>query len=74
MKIKYLGTSPVDIPGHDNVEPGQTVDVADDVAVSLLGAGASHTPDGVVTPPESPLWVKPGKSTTTSPAAAGEEA
>lgn len=51
MKIKYSGPFAVDIPGHDNVEPGQTVDVSDELAASLLAAS---------------VWTRTGKPATTA--------
>lgn len=57
MLLKYLGTHPVDIPGHDYVAPGAVVDVADEVGASLLVAGASFADSGeLVALPENPLW------------------
>jgi hypothetical protein len=60
MKIRYLGTTVVDVHGHVDVEHGQTIDVPTDVANQLLLAGSSISegPDGeqVVTPPAEPLW------------------
>jgi hypothetical protein len=63
MKIRYLGTSAVDVYGHDGVEHGQVIDVPADVAHSLLLAGSSISePDEhgevKITPPDSPLWEK----------------
>ncbi|MDO8391060.1 MAG: hypothetical protein Q7V57_11270 [Actinomycetota bacterium] len=56
MKIRYNGTSAVDIPGHDDVQPGQAVDVDDLVGESLLLAGHAHTDTGEVIAPPDPLW------------------
>ncbi len=60
MKIQYHGTSAVDVPGHDDVQPGDVIEVPDEIGESLLGAGASHSVDDdgnpVVTPPDKPLW------------------
>lgn len=56
MKITYHGSSPVDIPGVDNVQPGSTVDVDDTVGASLLAAGTSIADDGTTVAPDKPLW------------------
>lgn len=60
MKIQYHGTSAVDIPCLDNVEPDDVIEVPDEIGQSLLGAGASHSVDDdgnpVVTPAAEPLW------------------
>ena len=68
MKIQYHGTSAVDIPCLDNVEPLDVIEVPDEIGESLLGAGASHSVDSkgnpVVTPAESPLWT-PSKAKVT---------
>ena len=57
MKLTYRGTSPVDIAGHFDVQPGDTVDVPAEQAAALLLAGTSIDADGKKTPPASPLWV-----------------
>jgi len=77
MKIQFCGTSAVDIPGVDDVQPGEVVEVADEVGASLLTAGASFADDGSITPAESPLWVVPQSTKAAkaeTPAAAGEGA
>ena len=64
MLIRYHGSFAVDIPGHDDVEPDQVVDVPEEVAETLLDAGASyhetideHGERGVLrVAPEVPLW------------------
>jgi hypothetical protein len=56
VKITYHGGSPVDIVAHDNVQPGQTVEVSDEVGAALLFAGSEVAEDGTVTPPAVPLW------------------
>jgi hypothetical protein len=61
MKIQYCGSDAVDIPGHDDVQPGQVVEVADEVGASLLAAGSSFAADGTVSPPANPLWSVPAK-------------
>lgn len=73
MKLQYHGMSPVDIAGHENVQPGDVVDVDKDLAASLLLAGCSIDDDGNVTPADPPLWAAVKKSTTTDPADAGKE-
>ena len=77
MKIQYNGTSAVDIPGHDGVEPGQVVDVDDEVGQSLLLAGHGHPDDGTVVAPAELLWSRPGKQpaapVSSEPAVAGKE-
>lgn len=62
MRITFNGDSPVDIPGVDDVQPGSTVEVDDQVGASLLQAGSSVDADGKVTPAESPLWTAPKSS------------
>lgn len=76
MKIQFHGTSAVDIPGHDNVEPGAVVDVTDEVGASLLAAGTAYPSEGAPVPAEAPLWRLPAKksATTTETAEAGKEA
>ena len=73
--IIYQGTSPVDIDGYENVQPGDTVEVPDAQAAALLSAGTSYSdPDEngnvTVTPPEDPLWapadVKKSKKVATA--------
>ena len=39
MKLRYQGTSAVDIAGHHDVQPGAIVDVTDDQGHALLLAG-----------------------------------
>lgn len=76
MKIQYNGTSAVDIPGHDEVQPGQVVEVDDAVGESLLLAGHGFADDGtVVAQPDAPLWSRPGRNVPVSsePAAAEKE-
>jgi len=46
MKIQYNGASAVDVPGHDDVQPGAVIDVADEVGASLLAAGTAYPDDG----------------------------
>lgn len=68
MKIQYHGTSTVDIPGHDDVQPGDIVDVTDEVGASLLAAGCSFDSAGeLVAAPPDPLW---SQVTTSKKAAA----
>lgn len=69
MKIQFNGSSAVDVPGHDGVEPGQVIDVADEVGVSLLAAGTAYPDDGKPVAPDKPLWTPAGKKT----AEAGKE-
>jgi hypothetical protein len=57
VKIKYTGISAVDIDGHDNVAPGDVVDVPTELADRLLDNGQ---------------WSKTGKPTI-DPADAGKE-
>jgi len=57
MKLTYRGTSPVDIAGHDDVQPGAVVDVPTEQGNALLLAGTSIDAEGHQTPPEAPLWV-----------------
>lgn len=78
MKIRYNGTSPVDIVGHSFVETGQVVDVPDDLAAALLLAGSAIDDNGTVTPPAKPLWTRADKKAdkaepTIEPADAGKE-
>jgi len=73
MKITYCGFSPVDIDGHDGVEPGQTVDVLDAVGASLLTAGSAVADDGTVTPADPPVWVPAKSPKSSEPADAGKE-
>jgi len=76
VKIQFCGISPVDIDGHSNVSPGDTIEVSDDLGARLLFAGSSVADDGKVTPPAEPEWVaaKPAKGTNpTEPAAAVKE-
>lgn len=61
MKIQYNGTGAVDIPGHDEVLPGQIVEVDDAVGESLLTAGTSYPTKGKAVPPADPLWSIPSK-------------
>jgi hypothetical protein len=56
VKITYNGGAPVDIAAHDNVQPGQTVEVSDAVGAALLLAGSQVADDGTITPPAAPLW------------------
>lgn len=76
MKIQYYGTSAVDIHGHDNVQPGDVIDVADEVGASLLAAGTAYPDEGAPVPAAAPLWRAPAKksATTTETAEAGKEA
>jgi hypothetical protein len=69
VKIKYLGGSPVDIATVDGVQPGDVVDVADEIAAGLLFAGSEVADDGTITPPAAPLW-----ATATTAAKAAKEA
>lgn len=62
MRITFNGSSPVDIPGVDGVQPGSTVEVVDDVGASLLQAGSSVDADGKITPPKNPLWTTARKT------------
>jgi hypothetical protein len=82
VRIQFNGDQPVDIPGVDEVQPGQTVEVSDAVGESLLTAGCSFADDG--TPVEavagSALWTLPAKKsapaatpTPVVPADAGKE-
>lgn len=73
MKIQFHGDSAVDIPGIDGVQPGQVVDVPDEVGESLLLAGASFADDGPPILPAAPLWSRPGKKSTPEPADAVKE-
>ena len=57
MKLRYQGTSAVDIAGHHDVQPGAIVDVPDDQGHALLLAGTSIDAEGHQTPPDAPLWV-----------------
>lgn len=64
MKLRFNGTSPVLAPGTEVViNPGDVVELPDDVAESLLGAGAAHGVDDTgaptVTPAVDPLWSRP---------------
>lgn len=61
MKITYNGSDAVDVPGHDDVQPGQTIDVTDEVGASLLAAGTSYPADGPPIPPTNPAWSVPSK-------------
>ena len=67
MKIQFNGTSAVDVPGADDVQPGDVVDLADEVAVSLLAAGSSIDTAGITTPAADPLWSIPAKPRKTDP-------
>jgi len=67
MKIQYHGTSAVDVPGHDNVQPGDVIDVTDEVGASLLGAGTAYPDDGAPVAPRSPLWRSPARKATNPP-------
>lgn len=69
MRITFNGSSAVDIEGHDNVEPGATVEVSDELGECLLMAGSSIDSDGNVTPPADPLWTRDGKKSKPEPAA-----
>lgn len=73
MKIQYNGSDLVDIPGVDEVQPGQVVEVAEHVGESLLLAGATFAADGTPILPVAPLWVRAGKKSTPDPAAAVKE-
>ena len=73
MKIQFNGTGAVDVPGADDVQPGEIVELAESVAVSLLAAGSSVDADGVVTPAAHPLWSLPPKPKTETTAAAGKD-
>ena len=57
VKIKYQGIGAVDIDGHDGVNPGDTVDVSDELAARLCANGD---------------WTV-AKKNTTEPADAGKE-
>ena len=57
MKVRYQGTSAVDIAGHNDVQPGAVVDVPTEQGTALLLAGTSIDAEGHQTPPEAPLWV-----------------
>lgn len=57
MKVRYQGTSPVDIAGHFDVQPGAVVDVPTEQGNALLLAGTSIDAEGRKTPPVAPLWV-----------------
>lgn len=78
MKVRFNGVSPVDIAGHDNVQPGDVVDVTDAHGAALLRAGTSiDEATGQLIAPKNPLWTAPPADTpvtTTEPAEAGEEA
>jgi predicted RNA polymerase sigma factor len=56
MRIQYNGDNPVDIPGVDEVEPGDVVDVDDEVGESLLAAGTAYPDEGDPIKPKDPLW------------------
>lgn len=73
MKIRYNGPFAVDIKGHDNVQPGQTVDVSDELGASLLLAGCSVV-DGKPIAPASPVWSRAGKTATTADTTTAEPA
>lgn len=73
MKIQYNGSDVVDIPGVDDVQPGQVVEVAEHVGASLLTAGATFADDGTPIMPAHPLWSRPGKKSTPDPAVAVKE-
>ena len=76
MKIQFHGTSAVDVPGHDDVQPGDVIDVADEVGASLLAAGTAYPDEGAPVPAAAPLWRAPAtkSATTTETAEAGKEA
>lgn len=76
MKIQYHGTSAVDVPGHDNVQPGDVIEVADEVGASLLAAGTAYPDEGAPVPAAAPLWRTPARKsgTNTETAEAGKEA
>lgn len=57
MKVRYQGTSAVDIAGHFDVQPGAVVDVPTEQGTALLLAGTSIDAEGRKTPPAAPLWV-----------------
>lgn len=65
MKIQYHGTSAADVPGHDNVQPGEVIDVTDEIGASLLASGTAYPDDGPPVPPPVPLWRTPAKKPTT---------
>ena len=67
MKVQYHGTDAVDVPGHDNVQPGDVIDVADEVGTSLLAAGTAYPDEGPPVPPRSPLWRPPARTATNTP-------
>ena len=72
MKIQFNGSGAVDVPGHDDVQPGAVIDVDDDTGRSLLAAGTSYPDDGPPVPPESPQWTVPAGKANKS-AEAGKE-
>lgn len=73
MRITYHGTDVVDIPGRDNVQPGETVEVDNDVGASLLAAGSSIADDGTITAPAKPLWTASKAKTAAEPAGKDEQ-
>lgn len=77
MRLKYQGDAAVDIAVRDGVEPGEVVDVPDELAERLLFAGCQVDADGTVTAAAAPLWVRADTTkaakTATEPAAAGKE-
>lgn len=79
MKLQYNGTFPVDIPGREGVNPGDVIDLPDDLAASLLLAGHSIEDGKVIASPDSPVWTRHASKTaakaepTTEPADAGKE-
>ena len=74
MKIQFHGTSAVDVPGHDNVQPGDVIDVPDEVGASLLAAGTSYPDEGAPVPPVAPLWRSPARKATSTPTETAEAA
>lgn len=72
MKVRYQGTSPVDIAGHFDVQPGAVVDVPTEQGNALLLAGTSIDAEGHQTPPEAPLWVAEGGKPPKAPKNTGK--
>lgn len=61
MKIRYNGSSAVLAPSTDDeVQPGDVIDIADDIAATLLIAGYSFDNNGAqVAVPDNPIWSLP---------------
>lgn len=72
MKIQYNGASAVDVPGHDDVQPGAVIDVADEVGASLLAAGTAYPDDGAPIAPSAPLWRVPAAKKVATPTETAE--